>query len=342
MTLSPIPSCPKCKAKASDTKLFICQACKIIHYCGRDHQVAHRPAHKESCNAIKKTQAMLDREESKLRSHPGDFMTPPHLFEEHAGYFWGIHETRAYMRARYALVEALLKVNTYAAAHAAHAHLMDMLRLCRGDNMGVRDLVPALKLRLGRDQECYDFCKWWATTGQESRYDWGDMSNPYLDIKNADVFESPHGLFIREYGSLSHSSATTLLKIRLLLDLRALQNSLMIGNKVPQEVLDSVRGELVSGSVIADNKGIMDAKDQAPLIERLEIQVRDLYGAVQKSNRYFWQALLEPGKHLSARPEAFSHGSVEEMQLVVQYGLGAWTETPGALGVVRELVSQDP
>ena len=55
------------------------------------------------------------------------------------------------MRARYALVEALLKVKTYAAVEAAHGYCMDMLRLCSSDNMGIRDMIPALKLRLGKD-----------------------------------------------------------------------------------------------------------------------------------------------------------------------------------------------
>ena len=293
------------------------------------------------CNAIKKSQQALDREETKLRSHPGDFMTPPNLFEEHAGHFWGIMETRGYMRARYALVEALLKVKTYAAVEAAHAHLMDMLRLCRGDNMGVRDLVPALDLRLGRDQECYDFCKWWATTGQEGDYDWGDMDNPYLDVKFADVLEPPLKNFISSYSSLSHSTAITLLKIRILIDVRGLQNSSMIGNKVPREILDSVRGQLVSGSVIAENESIMNARDQAPLIQKLEVQVQDLYRAVKKSNKHFWPALLNPGKHLTARPGAYSHGSLEQMQLVLQYSFDAWTETPGAIDMIRELVRRE-
>lgn len=84
-------------------------------------------------------------------------MTPPNLFEASVGHFWGIHETRPYMRSRYAVVEAYLAIDTYAAVEAARSHLADMLRLCRGDNMGVRDLVPAILLRLGRDQECYDF-----------------------------------------------------------------------------------------------------------------------------------------------------------------------------------------
>ena len=76
------------------------------------------------------------------------------------------------MRARFGLVEALLEVQTFDAVDQAHSHLMHMLRLCRGDNMGVRDLVPALFLRLGRDQECYDFLKWWAKMHDDMHYDW--------------------------------------------------------------------------------------------------------------------------------------------------------------------------
>ena len=75
----------------------------------------------------------MDREEAKLRANPGDLFTPPNLFEEHAGEFWGIMETRDYMRARYALAEALLKTKTYAGAEAAHGHYMDMLLLKFGD-----------------------------------------------------------------------------------------------------------------------------------------------------------------------------------------------------------------
>lgn len=245
------------------------------------------------------------------------------------------------MRARYAVVEALLKIKTYAAVEAAQGHVMDILRLCRSDNMGVRDLAPALDLRLGKDQECYDFCKWWATTGQEDSYDSGNLDSPYLDVKDADAFEPLPENLIGEWPSLSHSVAITLLKIRLLIDLRALQNSSVIGNRVPQEILDSVRGQLVSGSIIADNKSIINAKDHAPLIESTEVQVQDLYAAVKKSNNHFWPALLKPGKHLTARPETYSHGSVAQMQLILQYSYDAWVETSGALDVIRELVRKD-
>ena len=156
MALSRSPRCAFCNS-SNEGHLSRCAACSVVHYCSRDHQVAHRDAHKGVCNGIKKALQVLEKEETKLRAHPGDWMTPPNLFEDSVGHFWGIHETRPYMRSRYAVVEAYLAIDTYAAVEAARSHLADMLRLCRGDNMGVRDLVPATLLRLGRDQECYDF-----------------------------------------------------------------------------------------------------------------------------------------------------------------------------------------
>eukprot|EP01034_Spumella_vulgaris_P041734 gene41734-51718_t len=54
--------------------------------------------------------------------------------------------------------------------------------------MGMRDLVPGMMLRIGQEQEAYDFIKWWLT--YPDNYDWGNMSLPYLNIKNADITES--------------------------------------------------------------------------------------------------------------------------------------------------------
>ena len=43
----------------------------------------------------------------------------------------------------------------------------------------------------------------------------------------------------------------------------------------------------------------------------------------------FWAALRKPGGHLTARPGAYSQGSMEEMQLVLQHSWDAWREPPG-------------
>jgi hypothetical protein len=212
-----------CNVCGISSHLSKCAACKVTFYCSKEHQVSDRPSHKTACNGIKKAETSLASAEAKLRAEPGDnFATPAGatIFEDYAGRFWGILATRPYMRARYALVEALLKIKTRAAAQAALDHILDMLRLCRSDNMGVRNLVPALYLRLGRDQECYDFVKWYATEGQRGDYDWGDMENGFLDLKDEDAFE-PTKVVAGQYAALAPSAAITLLKIRLLFDVQA-------------------------------------------------------------------------------------------------------------------------
>ena len=337
MALTPTPFCAHCNINSTSTKLLPCPACKVVHYCGRDHQLAHRDHHKKACNAIKKSQRFLNREETKLRYDPSDVFLPEILREEQVDHDWGILVTPDDMRASYVLVQALLKLKTYAAVEAAHDECMDMLSLCSSDNAGIRNKVPALKLRLGKDQECYDFCKWWATTNGQGHYDWDNMSYPYLDVKDADAFESPKKFFIRKYSSLHHCVIITLLKIRLLIDVRELQNASVIRQKVPQEILDTILSQLVSGTVVAENKDVMNAQDQTATIGTLEAQIQELHEAGDGMNKFFWPALLDPGEHLHARPGTYSKGSLEEMQVVLQYNYDAWTETPGAIDKIREL-----
>ncbi|KAJ4348861.1 uncharacterized protein N0V89_010240 [Didymosphaeria variabile] len=230
-----------------------------------------------------------------------------------------------------------MKINTRAAVQAALNNIMDMLRLCRGDNMGLRDIAPGLMLRLARDQACYDFVKWWEWRYNQSDYDSGDMNAPYLDIKDADVFEAPDLFTNTRFPNLSPLLDVTLLKIRLLIDLKALQRvNLEAGPHVPQEILDTINAHAVS-SVIAGNREILERKDLAPQISELEKQIRKLYDTVQNANKYIWMAMVKPGNHLTARPAYTSAGTIREMQLKLQYIYNAWSETPGAIGVIEEL-----
>lgn len=71
------------------------------------------------------------------------------IFENCVGHFWGILETRPYMRARQGLAECLWHGGQ---REEAVAHWLDMLRLNPNDNQGVRyTLVPKL-LELGHDE----------------------------------------------------------------------------------------------------------------------------------------------------------------------------------------------
>ncbi|KAE8351304.1 hypothetical protein BDV28DRAFT_137353 [Aspergillus coremiiformis] len=316
--------------------LFQCAGCKVMLYCGREHQVAHRESHKSACSIIRRRRATMDQEEQALRNCPGDFMMPAgDAFVNCVGHFWGLLDTRDYMRARFGVVEAMSQIKSEESVHSQLDHSTDLLRLCRSDNMGVRGLVPALMLRLNKDQDCYDFLKWWNVINDDFCYDWGNMDLPYLDIKNADAFESA-SQFCREYLELSHVVAITLLKIKMLFDLVRLEESTrVLGTKLPREIFDLIQSSLPQSPVVASNREIMSGTGRREMIEELEDQIDDLYEAVDDGNRYFWPGLQTPSMHLAAEPQAYSRGSKEEMQLVLQMNYDAWMETPGAIEFIE-------
>jgi tetratricopeptide (TPR) repeat protein len=67
-------------------------------------------------------------------------------FRKDVGNFWGILETRPYMRARLGLAEALWEMGDH---QKAIGHAWEMLRLNPGDNQGVRDLLVVWLLAAG-------------------------------------------------------------------------------------------------------------------------------------------------------------------------------------------------
>jgi tetratricopeptide (TPR) repeat protein len=67
-----------------------------------------------------------------------------------AGHFWGLLETRPYMRARQGLADNLVERKRFA---EAAEHLQDMLRLNPSDNQGVRHTLVNLLIALDRDEE---------------------------------------------------------------------------------------------------------------------------------------------------------------------------------------------
>jgi hypothetical protein len=287
------------------------------------------------CGKIKKAQAKFEKEDRALRRLEGDV-----FFQGGWGELWGIPESRGYLRARVTLIEALLRTNAARAVRLSLDHLLDMLRLCRTDPIGARDVVPTLYLRLGRDQDAYDFCKWWATTGHDSNYDWGNLNASYIDTKNADAFEQVD-IFFGDRFYLSHVIAITLLKLRLLIDLNSLQRAREIaGPHVPRETLDAIQHYCTS-STITSNLKILEREDQSPHIIRLQKQVKELYAAVEKANSHFWPALIEPADSLKARPISYGDGDKGQMQVTLQNSYNAWAETLGAIGVIKELSKEN-
>lgn len=71
-------------------------------------------------------------------------------FEENVGHFWGMLETRPYMRARQGLANTLWELGH---TEEALGHYRDLLRLNPNDNQGIRYSLLNLLLTLDRDAE---------------------------------------------------------------------------------------------------------------------------------------------------------------------------------------------
>ncbi|KAF2223931.1 hypothetical protein BDZ85DRAFT_260065 [Elsinoe ampelina] len=325
------PFKPECGICNSGDNALKCARCKVQYYCSQDHQKQHFAAHKKACAKVGKSITKVNVEERKLRASPPD-VVPPDLFEEDVGHFWGIHETRTYMRSRFEHFDALREIKTYESLKAQLDVTLDMLRLSRGDNMGIRDHVPGLMLQLHQDQEAYDFIKWWRTTAEKRNYDWGDLEAPYLDIHGADVFE-PVDFMDTRFGSLPFTTAMVLLKIKLQLDIHAMTNPEPLRRLLPSEVADQIVQSNVRSSIITTRPNLQS--EAAQLIGTLDRHLDVLFSAAKTQNDQIWTLLVDwdPAKH--KLPMAYMMGSMEEAKLVLFASFDAWKTVPGAIEVVR-------
>jgi hypothetical protein len=80
----------------------------------------------------------------------GERALGPEAFRRHAGFFWGLVETRPYMRARLGRAHSLW---TAGRRDEAVQHLQEMLRLNPNDNQGVRYTLAGFLLFLDRDDD---------------------------------------------------------------------------------------------------------------------------------------------------------------------------------------------
>ncbi|KAL8653495.1 MAG: hypothetical protein Q9226_003827 [Calogaya cf. arnoldii] len=234
--------------------------------------------HAAHCEAVTNARRALEQEQQTMRDRKlspsgGSGMLPPHGYEQR----------------RFAIVKAILETKTFYAARSTAQNVRDILRIGYIDVMGLGSMLPAMYLRLGRDQASYDLVKMWDLMDDED----DEMDWSYLDVVNADVFESPRYL---RGGSLQlgQQFEVALLKMRLLLDLVGLRSSNYITQKLPQELLDRVKFFTASTDVIRNDPEIMSGTkcNYSDLIFELSGQIDELYAAVDKTNMYFWDALL--------------------------------------------------
>ncbi|KAJ2912676.1 hypothetical protein MD484_g7740, partial [Candolleomyces efflorescens] len=267
------------------------------------------------------------------------------------------------MRARLNLVTTTLKYfSTHDAVSSSLSHFLDMLRLCRSDNLGLRDTIPNLYLRLHQDQKCYDFLKWYGTTGKTDNRSWSDPSLGYLDLEDQDPMESEglEDMFCDEW-SVAHTVPALLIKLRLLLDLKDFKASfelyaLVEKGKLNPDIVRTIQDHIYLRSSILSTPSSASSGDDGTdrsrsrardLLKRqgleeriaeLERQTHKLFMSMYEANQHFWEALLEWEAYMDEPVETYSHGSLEEVVVLILNNARSWDETVGALEWVEEKV----
>jgi len=78
------------------------------------------------------------------------------FFEEESGHFWGILQTRPYMRTRFGLAQCLEELGDL---DGAVHHYRELLRLNPNDNQGVRHMLLPCLLEMNADEEAAELLK---------------------------------------------------------------------------------------------------------------------------------------------------------------------------------------
>lgn len=323
--------CEICRLGARDIKrdLIHCQKCEAVWYCSGVHMKEHFREHNDDCTNVCTLRTSLDIKHKDLRA---DSTNDP--FESAVGYFWETPRTRSYIFLKFRLGNVFLRIDTRSAVLKALAIFEDMLMLCRNDNFSVHKSIPFLLLRLGQEQRCYGFLKWWAEESWTPPKTAADLSLPYLKRGDANAFETVRS-FTGQARNVHHAIALTLLKIKMLLDVRSLRMAtLLLGKRLPLEVLRLINDHIVETDVFHHHDFV---GEESLEIKKLKKQIFRLYMAVNRANVYYWPSLINPGDHLTAEPGGYSSGSKEEMQLALQFSYRAWSQTKGAIKIIEEL-----
>lgn len=250
---------------------------------------------------------------------------------------WAWRDVRQYAFAQWELIRQLRKLSTPTATSVALSQIFALLRLSPSDQLSIRFAAPGLMIRLGLDEEAYAFLIMHNKPGQHCYYAWSEISIQASGPGSIDLFES---LDKRQWNhastTVSTQMAVLLLKLRLYLHLRDLENCQIIGQRLPLELYHMVRTHLI-GTAATVRRSIPALREEISLrshIQLLELQLSTLYAAIGNSNQRVWTAVLSKARCNTCSQDP---GGVNDVRLdadtkrLLEDHYDAWAETSGAL-----------
>ncbi|KAI3654920.1 hypothetical protein MP228_000300 [Amoeboaphelidium protococcarum] len=311
--------------------LYACKKCKLVFYCNAEcEQNAIEWGHGADCNKMKRLLKKEAVEADKLRHMevwPGKIVN--FWDEKYAGSFWELTETRNFMCTKYNVaIHFMEKMRSVDAYQKMEEYFLEMLRLCRSDNVGVRLILPAVYLMLGKEQECYDFIKWFQCYPVNG-YDWGNMDLPFLNYEQHNFLDELPEEFISEYINVEMVLALALIKFRALRSLKDALNSECDLSRLPQVLLRHLPADL--------NEKVLTEK-----VQLVQKHFDILFERIDKHNRRIWRAILEPGPLINQQePELIVQNTANEAYAIVRSFLRPWEWTEGAIEYLETRLGED-
>lgn len=194
-------SCLGCRQTESGNpwKLKTCSRCKVAKYCSVDCQKEDFGRHKVSCRIIKNLTVTVDKQAEYLHHCPLGLCKEDtvDVFKYYVGKFWAIGETSEYCMARRDLAGAIFNAGIDTGSkpmlEIALGHYLELLRLIHSDDMGIRLRLPFLLMELDRDEDAYNFIKWWETIDPDGNFDWDEAppsrEGDWLYLTNQNIYE---------------------------------------------------------------------------------------------------------------------------------------------------------
>ncbi|KAK4934979.1 hypothetical protein LTR10_023885 [Elasticomyces elasticus] len=292
-TTTLVTRCPVCKITS---KLRKCQGRHVVSYCGPDHQASDWKLHKVKCNSIRKLHASLRREEEKLRLLPGDLETDP---------AWGIAN--------------------------------NMFEHAKGRFWEVEETRLYMKFRHGLVQELLEVKTVEAVW--EAFFHCMNMlqhdPEDHIGVFRMFVPLQIRFLYMRgkRVDQLCYDSLTWYMirRFTVLLDIKSLQTAAVLNKRLPPEIVELVRRQLV-GPLVLSKKDIMESQDLNSIIKNLEQQIQILYEYVERRDPEIWSELAKPQWDVPVSREYFDDHewlSEEDPETIIRYNHGLWAETPG-------------
>jgi hypothetical protein len=176
---------------------------------------------------------------------------------------------------------------------------------------GEANFLSALQPRLDHDQACYELIRHQYREDGPINESFNAactfVESPWASLSN--IFDPPtQGSHVEYLNSARVWAAELMLKVKALLNLRDLERTVILGAKVPFEVLTMVREELAMPLVRANAAFMLCLRrgdSLEPWASKLRDHVRDLYHSIGLEDRGYWRMFQDWARDLAPSLEDF-------------------------------------